>query len=68
MTGMYKTQSQNAQRLLVMNETLREREERSRSEEEELRLCRVEVARLRERVANHAELIKEKDRQIQVRK
>lgn len=65
MTGMYKTQSQNAQRLLVMNETLRERDERSRAEEEELRLVRTEVARLRERVTNHAEAMKEKDRQIQ---
>ncbi|KAG0141187.1 hypothetical protein CROQUDRAFT_68593 [Cronartium quercuum f. sp. fusiforme G11] len=65
MTGMYKTQSQNAQRLLVMNETLREREERSRAEEDELRLVRTEVARLRERVANHADAMKEKDRQIQ---
>lgn len=63
---VYKTQGQNAQRLLVMNEALREREERSRAEVEETRLLRVEAARLRERVASHAEVMREKERNVQV--
>ncbi|CAH7666445.1 autophagy-related protein 16 [Phakopsora pachyrhizi] len=66
LASVYKTQGQNAQRLLVMNEALREREERSRGEEEELRLLRVEVARLRERVTNHAEVMREKERNVQI--
>ncbi|KAH9454791.1 hypothetical protein MJO28_007794 [Puccinia striiformis f. sp. tritici] len=63
---VYKTQGQNAQRLLVMNEALREREERSRAEVEETRLLRVEAARLRERVASHAEVMREKERNVQI--
>lgn len=63
---VYKTQGQNAQRLLVMNEALREREERSRGEGEELRLLRIEAARLRERVASHAEVMREKERNVQI--
>jgi regulator of replication initiation timing len=49
-----------------MNEALREREERSRAEVEETRLLRVEAARLRERVASHAEVMREKERNVQV--
>ncbi|OAV88348.1 hypothetical protein PTTG_01976 [Puccinia triticina 1-1 BBBD Race 1] len=63
---VYKTQGQNAQRLLVMNEALREREERSRAEVDETRLLRVEAARLRERVASHAEVMREKERNVQI--
>lgn len=63
---LYKTQGQNAQRLLLMNEALREREERSRTEEEELKHLRTEVARLRERVSSHAEVMREKERNVQV--
>ncbi|CAH7670479.1 hypothetical protein PPACK8108_LOCUS5200 [Phakopsora pachyrhizi] len=35
-------------------------------EEEELKLLRVEAARLRERVTNHAKVIREKERNIQI--
>lgn len=49
-----------------MNEALREREERSRGEGEELRLLRIEAARLRERVASHAEVMREKERNVQI--
>ncbi|MBW0469590.1 hypothetical protein O181_009305 [Austropuccinia psidii MF-1] len=66
LSSVYKTQNQNAQRLLVMNEALRERDERSRSEGEELRLLKIEVARLRERVANHSEVMREKERNVQI--
>lgn len=64
---VYKTQGQNAQRLLAMNETLREKEELSRLESEQLRKTREEVAALRKKVDQHNELMAEKDRTAQVR-
>jgi autophagy-related protein 16 len=63
---VYKTQGQNAQRLLAMNETLREKEEASRIESESLRKAREEIAHLRRKVDQHAELMAEKDRTAQV--
>lgn len=64
---VYKTQGQNAQRLLAMNETLREKEEMSRMDSEALRRARDEAANLRRKVDQHAELMAEKDRTAQVR-
>lgn len=64
---VYKTQGQNAQRLLSMNETLREKEEVSRVDAENLRKIRDEVAILRRKVDQHGELMGEKDRTVQVR-
>lgn len=63
---VYKTQGQNAQRLLSMNETLREKEELSRIDSENLRKTRDEVSALRRKVDQHSELMAEKDRTIQV--
>lgn len=63
---VYKTQGQNAQRLLAMNETLREKEEASRIESEHLRKAREEISHLRRKVDQHAELMAEKDRTAQV--
>ncbi|EIM83385.1 ATG16-domain-containing protein [Stereum hirsutum FP-91666 SS1] len=63
---VYKTQGQNAQRLLAMNETLREKEEISRMDSEALRRARDEAANLRRKVDQHAELMAEKDRTAQV--
>lgn len=68
LANLYKTQGQNAQRLLSMNETLREKEELSRIDSENLRKLRDEVAALRRKVDQHAELMAEKDRTVQVRK
>ena len=64
---VYKTQGQNAQRLLSMNETLREKEEASRVDTENLRKTKEEVASLRKKVEQHNELMAEKDRTAQVR-
>ena len=66
LANLYKTQGQNAQRLLSMNETLREKEELSRIDSESLRKVKDEVAALRVKVGQHAELMAEKDRTIQV--
>ena len=66
MAAVYKTQGQNAQRLLSMNETLREKEELSRIEAEALRKARDEIATLRRKVEQHDEIMLEKDRSVQV--
>jgi len=66
MAMVYKTQGQNAQRLLAMNETLREREDVARMDGESLRAAREEVVVLRRRIEQHAEQLAEKDRAFQV--
>lgn len=63
---MYKTQGQNAQRLLAMNETLREKEELSRIDADHLRKAREDVTNLKRKVEQHTELMEEKDRAAQV--
>lgn len=63
---VYKTQGQNAQRLLSMNETLREKEELSRIDSENLRKTREDLAVFKRKVDQHAELMTEKDRTLQV--
>ena len=67
MAALYKTQGQNAQRLLAMNETLREKEEALRIESEHLRRVTDELAGLRIKVNQHNELMSEKERAMQVR-
>ncbi|KAF9569774.1 ATG16-domain-containing protein [Agrocybe pediades] len=66
LANLYKTQGQNAQRLLSMNETLREKEEISRIDSENLRKAKDEIAVLRRKVDQHAELMAEKDRTVQI--
>ncbi|TFK99715.1 autophagy protein 16-domain-containing protein [Pterulicium gracile] len=63
---VYKTQSQNAQRLLSMNETLREKEEQSRIEVDGLRKARDEISVLQRKVDQHSELMSEKARTVQI--
>ena len=63
---VYKTQGQNAQRLLSMNETLREKEELSRIDSESLRKSKDEITLLKRKVDQHSELMAEKDRTVQV--
>jgi len=65
MAAVYKTQGQNAQRLLSMTETLREKEELARSESENVRKARDEIASLRRKVDQHNEQMTEKDRALQ---
>lgn len=67
MAALYKTQGQNAQRLLAMNETLREKEEEARLETEHLRRVTEELTLLRTKVDQHNELMGEKERAMQVR-
>ncbi|KAG9103309.1 hypothetical protein FRC06_011445 [Ceratobasidium sp. 370] len=65
LAAVYKTQGQNAQRLLSMNETLREKEEQTRINLEELRQVKEEVERLRRAAKDHKEQIEEKNRALQ---
>lgn len=67
MAAVYKTQGQNAQRLLAMNETLREKEEVSRLSSDELRRAKDDALVLRRKVEQHNDLMSEKDDRIQVR-
>lgn len=66
LAAVYKTQGQNAQRLLSMNETLREKEEQTRLNLEELRHAKDELERLRKITKDHKEQIDEKNRALQV--
>ncbi|ELU43248.1 ATG16 domain-containing protein [Rhizoctonia solani AG-1 IA] len=66
LAAVYKTQGQNAQRLLSMNETLREKEEQTRLNLEELRHTKEELERLRKITKDHKEQIEEKNRALQV--
>ncbi|KAG8907757.1 hypothetical protein FRB99_002256 [Tulasnella sp. 403] len=65
MAAVYKTQGQNAQRLLAMNETLREKEEVSRGAADELRRAKEESVTLRRKVDQHNELMQERDERLQ---
>jgi len=65
MAAVYKTQGQNAQRLLAMNETLREKEEVSRISSEDLRRAKDEIASLKRKVDQHNDLMAEKDERLQ---
>ncbi|KAG9043054.1 hypothetical protein FS837_010107 [Tulasnella sp. UAMH 9824] len=65
MAAVYKTQGQNAQRLLAMNETLREKEEVSRLASDELRRAKDDALVLRRKVEQHNDLMSEKDDRIQ---
>ena len=49
-----------------MNETLREKEEMSRIDSESLRKTKDEISVLKRKVDQHAEIMAEKDRTIQV--
>lgn len=66
LTEQYKIQSSNSQRLLALTDNLRQVEERSREEREELSLLRREVEGLREKAGWHKEVVLEKERQLLV--
>ena len=66
LASVYKTQNQNTQRLLSMTETLREKEEFSRIEAENLRKLQEEASVLTRKVEQHNELMTEKDRTAQI--
>ncbi|GAA5865244.1 hypothetical protein JCM8547_008328 [Rhodosporidiobolus lusitaniae] len=64
LSEQYKIQSTNAQRLLSLTDSLRDTEERSAHEREELRRLRIEVEGLKERQRWHREIVAEKEKQL----
>ncbi|KAH9982263.1 ATG16-domain-containing protein [Lactifluus volemus] len=60
---VYKTQGQNAQRLLAMNETLREKEEVARIESEALRKAREDISHLK---GKHVDMLATSHASLQV--
>jgi DNA repair exonuclease SbcCD ATPase subunit len=65
LSSLYKTQSQNAQKLLDLSEKLRETEDRSRDATEQMRSMRLETERLGRRFQDATGAIKEKEKAIQ---
>lgn len=63
---LYKTQSQNAQRLLDLNEQIQSRSERDREQGEESRKVNEEVVRLRRKEEDLRGVVGEKDKMIQM--
>lgn len=63
---LYKTQSQNAQRLLVLNEQMRDRDEKERETGDESRRVTEELVRLRRKEEDLRGVVSEKDKMIQV--
>ena len=64
--ALYKTQGQNAQRLLVMNESLREREEECRRQAEEITRLSLERDKIKRSADDLANVVGEKEKGIQV--
>ena len=65
LASLYKTQSQNAQRLLLLTETLRDTEDRARAESEQLRSVRLELERVTRKIDDATNATKEKEKAIQ---
>lgn len=63
---LYKTQSQNAQRLLLLNEQLRDRDEKEREAGDSSRRTVDELVRLRRKEEDLRGAMIEKDKMIQV--
>lgn len=63
---LYKTQSQNAQRLLVLNEQLRDRDDKEREGSENVKRLVDESARVKRREEDLKAVLGEKDKMIQV--
>ena len=63
---LYKTQSQNAQRLLVLNEQIRNKDEREREQTDETRKTNDEIMRLKRKEEDLRGVVGEKDKMIQL--
>lgn len=63
---LYKTQSQNAQRLLVLNEQIRNKDEREREQTDESRKTTEEMVRLKRKEEDLRGVVGEKDKMIQL--
>lgn len=66
MATLYKTQGQNAQRLLLMSESHREKEEEARRQSEALAKLQLDHEKLKRQADDLAHAVGEKDRGIQI--
>jgi autophagy-related protein 16 len=67
LSTLYKTQSQNAQRLISLNEQMREKDDRERDAGEEMRRLSDEMTKVKRKEGDLREVVGEKDKMIQVR-
>ena len=66
LSTLYKTQAQNAQRLISLNEQMRDKDDRERDTSEEMRRLQDEVARIKRKEGDLRGVVGEKDTMIQV--
>ena len=66
LSTLYKTQSQNAQRLISLNEQMREKDDRERDAGEEIRRLNDEMVKVKRRENDLRSVVGEKDSMIQV--
>lgn len=66
LAAAYKAQSQATQRLIAVNDTLRAQEEQARVDSDNMRKLQDELTILRRKVAQHNEILSEKDKTVQV--
>jgi hypothetical protein len=67
LSALYKTQSQNAQKLVNLNEQMRDKDDRERENGEEMGRLNEEMARVKRREGDLRGVVDEKDKMIQVR-
>jgi autophagy-related protein 16 len=67
LSTLYKTQSQNAQRLISLNEQMREKDDRERDAGEETRRLNEEMVKVKRKESDLKSVVGEKDKMIQVR-
>lgn len=65
LAAAYKAQSQATQRLIAVNDTLRAQEEQARVDADNMRKLQDELQILRRKVAQHNEILSEKDKTVQ---
>jgi DNA repair exonuclease SbcCD ATPase subunit len=67
LSTLYKTQSQNAQKLINLNEQMREKDDRERDTGEEVRRLNDEMTKVKRKEGDLRSVVGEKDKMIQVR-
>ncbi|KZW02089.1 ATG16-domain-containing protein [Exidia glandulosa HHB12029] len=65
LAAAYKAQSQATQRLIAVNDTQRAHEEQARADADQIRKLQDELTILRRKVAQHNEILSEKDKTVQ---
>lgn len=64
LAGLYRTQSQNAQRLLALSDSLRDTEDRARDEADQRKSLRLDMDRTQRRCQDLEASLKEKEKMI----